>query len=314
MRYQKILPENQPKNTGKSYLPNQAMLDFITFAYSDKSFDGIVQFSKSDPRKKDFKLLGCAKCSQMVAYLQDMWMFPDYNYYISANIFARPGNSKENLLAINAIVIDIDNHSKEHTITEIGLGIEALLWRLQNDFFGLTDIPAPNRIVLTGRGLQLWWCVVPAYAKAFERNFADVEKHFEQQLEQFLSDFPIELEGFEIDKGASAKPAGFFRLPGSISPHTGRETEIICLHDTRLNLLVYRDQTLPANERAVRMKRTWSSCPSSSYTHSGTEQLTYYRLSVIERLRDIRSAPVGSEMRNNFCFLYYCFAKQLYGE
>lgn len=286
-------------------------LNFIRFVYQDTSFDGLISLGTKDI-DGNYKDIGPVPCTQIAQFTEEMVILPDHDYYISSNIFANEIRSKDTLLAINSIVIDIDCHSKDYSSGELAQRINALVWRLQNDCFDCGDLPSPHYIVLTGRGVQIWWCIVPAYAKSFTANFSDVEHYFVSKINDLIAEFPSELLAFSVDSAASSNAAGLFRLPGTINTHCQREVEAIFFPGQRLNLKDFRDQFLPAASKSARMRNT--SVYFRPYAQDVLKEVLLRRLDAIERLRSIRNAPVGDETRNNFCFLYYATAKPIYGD
>lgn len=297
------------KKIGRSI--SEQALDFVRFVYQDRSFDGMISLATKDA-DGTLKVVGPVPCSQIVSFVRGMAILPDHDYYISSNLFLNETRSKDTLLAINAIAIDIDCHSKDYSSSESTQRIDALVWRLQNDCFDCGDLPQPHYIVLTGRGVQIWWCVVPAYAKSFSANFSDVEHYFASKIDDLISEFPSELLGFSVDPVASANAAGLFRLPGTTNTHCQKEVETIFFPSQRLNLKDFRDQFLPVGSRSARMKNV--GIRFQPYTSDPTKGILVQRLAAIEKLRSIRNAPIGEERRNDYCFVYYVTAKAIYGD
>lgn len=286
-------------------------LNFISRVYQDTSFDGLISLGTKDS-DGNYKDIGPVPCTQITQFADEMTILSDHDYYISPNIFSNEIRSKDTLLAINAIVIDVDCHSKDCPSAELEQRIEALIWRLQNDCFDCGELPHPHYIVLTGRGIQLWWCVVPAHAKSFSGNFTDVEHYFASKIDNLISEFPDELLGFSVDPVASSNAAGLFRLPGTVNTHCQKDVEAIFFPGQRLNLKNFRDQFLPLSPRSS--KRGNAHIHFKPYTQNSLKAVLLKRLDAVERLRSLRNAPVGGETRNNFCLIYYAMAKPIYGD
>lgn len=297
------------RKTG-TFLDEEA-LNFIKVVFMNKTFDGLIAIATRDS-SGSFKTIGPVPCSQIEQFAERMIILPGHDYYLTPNIFSNEKRLEDTLLAINALVIDIDCHSAQYSPNELDQRIENLVWRLKNDCFDCGDLPYPNYIVLTGRGVQLWWCVVPAHAKSFSGNFADVERHFTSKLADLISQFPSELSCFSVDQAASSKTNGFFRFPGTVNTKCGKKVEVITFHDQRLNLADFRDEYLPISSKATRIKT--NSTHFRAHTPDALEGVLARRLAALEKLRDMRNAPVGDETRNNFCFLYYVTAKPIYGD
>ena len=297
------------RKTG-TFLDEEA-LNFIKVVFMDKTFDGLIAIATRDSLG-GFKTIGPVPCSQIEQFAERMTILPDHDYYLTPNIFSNEKRLEDTLLAINALVIDIDCHSAQYSPDKLSQRIETLVWRLRNDCFDCGDLPRPNHIVLTGRGVQLWWCVVPAHAKSFSGNFADVERHFASKLADLISQFPSELSDFSVDQAASSKANGFFRFPGTVNTKCGKKVEVVVFHNQRLNLRDFRDEHLPISAKATRIKT--DSALFRAHTSDALKDVLARRLAALEKLRDIRNAPVGDESRNNLCFLYYVTAKPIYGD
>lgn len=297
------------RKTG-TFLDEEA-LNFVKVVFKDKAFDGLISIATRNS-SGGFKTIGPVPCSQIEQFAERMTILPDHDYYLTPNIFSNEKRLSDTLLAINALVIDVDCHGKQYSPDELDQRIEALVWRLRNDCFDCGDLPHPNYIVLTGRGVQLWWCVVPAHAKSFSGNFVDVERHFSSKLADLISQFPSELSYFSVDQAASSKVNGFFRFPGTVNTKCGKQVEVISFHEQRLNLRIFRDEHLPISAKANRIKT--NSALFRAYTPNTLKDVLSRRLDALEKLRDMRDAPVGNEIRNNLCFLYYVMAKPIYGD
>lgn len=64
------------------------------------------------------------------------------------------------MFSYNAIVIDIDCHVNSITMQERERLIDNFIWRFNNDCVQCKDLDSPNYVVLTGRGVQLWWFLI----------------------------------------------------------------------------------------------------------------------------------------------------------
>lgn len=298
-----------PNHVDKDHLAGSQTIDFAKFVYSDTSFNGYVVLAIRTSR--NFTEIPVS-ITQLPAYVEKMSVYQNADYYISSNIFSTIKRSSDTLFALNAIVVDIDCHREKYSPNELSQRIKALIWRLLNDGFSDVDFPKPNFVVSTGRGVHLWWCTVPAYAKSFGQNFSDVNHHFASKIKEFLAEFPTELGCFTVDPVASSNAAGFFRLPGTVNTHCGKVAEPIFIHNQRLNLKDFRDQFLPMSTRCKRMGNP--NCRFHPPVKSDLVGMAVARLNAFEKLRDLRNAPVGNETRNNFCFLFFVTAKSIYGD
>lgn len=281
-------------------------LKFISDILGSTSFKGLICLAK----KNDSVLtpICFVRQDQLIEYLSHMEIYLDSSYYISAASFKQLQRSIETIFSYNAIVIDIDCHSDTYTDADRTELIDTFIWRLQNDCLACNDLPNPNYIVKTGRGVQIWWAVTPVFAPKFVKCFSDITNHFIATLQNLVDEFPSELSDLTIDRSASTNSVGLFRLPGSVNPLTHSRVEVIPISDTRLDMPSYRDKILPYSALPTK------SNPKRHAYASGLKTLVEKRIAAITKLRDMRSAPAGCELRNNFCLLYYALLKSIYDE
>lgn len=218
----------------------------------------------------------------------------------------------DTLFSLHNIVIDIDLHDERLLPQELEEKLEALVWRLENDCFTQADIPVPNYIVVTGRGVQLWWCLIPASTKQFSDDVSKISRFFAAVLKDFLAEFPSELMGFRVDKTASANLAGVYRLPGRVNPKCNREVEAIQLHSNKLDLKGFWARCLSASEIASSIQKSRNSFRSYGRT-TNFDHVAERRTEAICQLRDMRSAPLGEETRNDFCFAFFATLSPVIG-
>lgn len=282
-------------------------LDFFANMFQNSTFDGYINICIRNEHGV-FSNLGFVRINQLLEYIAKMCVYPSCDYYVSANSFCKPERLKENLFSFNNIVLDIDRHDGKYYPHKLSMLIEKLVWRLQNDCFTCENIPTPNYVVLTGRGIQLWWALVPSYAAAFNKNITDIRNHFISVIKCFLNEFESELGMFDVDNAASSKSEGLFRLPGSFNSKAGQQVETIHLNNSMLDPKEYRDRVLP-----ITVQKTSYSKRSCTYIPSDLQARIEHRIAAITHLRALRSAPAGSETRNNYCYVLYSLMKAIYG-
>lgn len=297
---------------GKGFLPNrnnqkhpvsQVTVDFVRDVYGGGTFNGLISLDMRDINGS-FRHIASVECSNLEQYVSLMAVYKKYHYYISANSFTTIRRGMDTLFSLHNIVIDIDLHDERLLPQELEEKLESLIWRLENDCFVQTDIPIPNYIVVTGRGVQLWWCLIPTSANQFSDDASKISRFFTAVLEDFLSEFPFELMGFRVDTTASANLAGVYRLPGSVNPKCNREVEAIQLHSNRLDLRGFWFRCLSTSETASSIQKNRNLF--RPYGRSANfENIAERRIEAICQLRDMRSAPVGEETRNDYCFAFF---------
>ena len=281
-------------------------LQFLKDFGKASDYNGYIQIAlKADTK---FKPICFVALRDLADYVSKMELYPSKNYYLTATSFFLMDRSYETMLSFNAIVIDIDCHVDSITMQERNRLIDDFIWRFKNDCVQCEDIVSPNYIVLTGRGVQLWWFITPVHAPQFQKCIIDVSTHFIGIVQNLLDEFPSELSGLEIDEAASKNPIGFFRMPGSTNTIVGKEVHVQHLSDNRLDPKSYRDEHLPFTPEA---KQPVSKKKCIATVQDQREWFKHL-LDAVEKIRDIRAAPIGSELRNNFIYLFFCLAKSIY--
>jgi hypothetical protein len=114
------------------------------------------------------------------------------------------GLGERNLARIHTLVADIDTHKVNPTPPL------SLLPEILKDLSEQTA-PLPHMAVLSGRGLHLYWLIEPSAREDREKEFwADVRvwKAAARKISWLL-------EKWGSDWGATTRPGGYFRVPGS---------------------------------------------------------------------------------------------------
>ena len=132
--------------------------------------------------------------------------FDKDNVCITLNTFYKTYRRIEYLRELNALFIDLDTYKTDFTK-------EQILMNLNENYFG-KNIPTPNFIIDSGRGLYLIWLIkkVPSMALPLWKA---VEEYFYRTLKEFGADIQA-LDATRI-----------LRIPGSINSKTHTEVKII---------------------------------------------------------------------------------------
>ncbi len=77
--------------------------------------------------------------------------------YVCPQAFSYGKRTGESLFALHNIVIDVDCHSTRYGKNLRDGKLDALEYLITHDAFSDYDLPLPNFIVHTGRGIQIWW-------------------------------------------------------------------------------------------------------------------------------------------------------------
>lgn len=202
----------------------------------------------------------------------------DHNYYITANAFrSRTKRNMDELFAMCNIVVDIDNHKASPNAQAVFNDAKVLAGLIETRFASFAEdraVPGPNSIVLTGRGIQLWWAFIPTVPK-FRDIFDILAMHYCNTLRDFLNCFPLEFGGFSIDVGPSKNKAGLFRMPGTINPKVGIRSEVKVLSEEIHDFVEERKKTIhiPAQFKTDAMladedlrTKKWAEAHGETYT------------------------------------------------
>jgi transposase-like protein len=131
------------------------------------------------------------------------------------------------------------------------------------------------------------------------------------------------LGALSIDRSASVRLAGLFRLPFTYNTKTGRRNSAHIRNHNRYDLRKMLDRYVPAeyNPHKSQKPRHWAAAEESSVVPvqeyvpladldaevlKGGKTAMARRVQQLVRLRALRNAPMGQEMRDRFCFTVYC--------
>ena len=291
---------------------NNSIDKWIDIHFGDTSFHGNVVLGQRKPNEPGVYNMSFRPISKIRPYVKKVLASPRRDYYITANTVTGVKRRKENLFGLQNIVIDIDCHD-DRPVGLIQTLLEAFILRSERDLWGTGVIPTPNSIVRTGRGVQLWWAIVPVYGgKGYDtsRYYHDkIKKNMIDHFVALLNEYPEELEGLNVDSGASGNPVGYFRLPHTYNTKAGCYGSLDILHSERY------DQRKLALLEAPEITETHSEASEDStiipMLETDRELLRGFHTTGVRRvmqlinLRNLRNNEVGSEMRDYFNFFVY---------
>lgn len=287
---------------------------------ADSAFDGRVVICY---RRKDnggiYNLMR-ADVSKLSEYVPEMHISRNVDYYLTANSVCGVRRVTEDVFGLHNIVIDIDCHAEAVSATEV---LSAFIWRCSRDLWTTDECPAPNSIVFSGRGIQLWWAIEPASAK-IQYWYKRMQSWLFEALQAVIDENPEQFEDLSIDRSASIKLAGLFRMPLTYNTKTGRKGTLQILREERYVLREMIETYVPAefnpNKKTGTDKRFWVSTETSDVPEQeyiplasrdaevlrGGSSAMAARVQQLIRLRAMRNASMGQEMRDRFCFTVYC--------
>lgn len=188
------------------------------------------------------------RTSEMETQIQSL-QCPYIDMYIGANRYTSTKTfAAKQLLGYNNIVIDLDIHNDYATTEEISKVLAVFLDVAFEEFFADCDNHTPNAIVYTGRGLQLWYTLVPIhpYCKTMYRGMAN---YLIDGIQSFIDDHKNALPNFsliKIDKAVSLRDSGLYRMPCSYNISAGTWGNAAVIHADQLNLPKEYDKLLHA--------------------------------------------------------------------
>ena len=227
------------------------------------------------------------------------------DYYVTANGLKKRGKRNEkNLFTLHNIVIDIDCHEYGISKKDRDNEIEKCEIYLQELFDNSLDLPAPNTIVKTGRGLQLWWAIKPLSAAKLKNIYKETAVYLCDQLDEKISK-QYYLNFLRVDRAASLKMAGYFRLPGTYNSKAKKWGDFAFLHEDRLDVVDFYFDKI-------------ASCKKNPIPFIGSKKyaLADYREHILYALLELRRKEgwVEDGYRDTFCFILFNTILEEYGE
>ena len=205
--------------------------------------------------------------------------FDKDNVYITLNTFYKTYRRIEYLRELNALFIDLDTY-------KTGFTKEQILMNLNENYFG-KNIPIPNLIIDSGRGLYLIWLIkkVPSMALPLWKA---AEDYFYKTLKEFGADRQA-LDATRI-----------LRIPGSINPKTHTEVKIIDNYDYLYELREIQNEYMPElSEKALKKRGR----PKNVLFVHRERSLYYARIQDLIKLCELREYNLKGH-RELVLFLY----------
>lgn len=205
--------------------------------------------------------------------------FDEDNEYITLNTFYKTYRRIECLKELNALFIDLDTY-------KTGFTKEQILMNLNENCFG-KNIPIPNLIIDSGRGLYLIWLIkkVPSMALPLWKA---IEEYFYKILKEFGADRQA-LDATRI-----------LRIPGSFNSKTHTEVKIIDNYDYLYELREIQNEYMPELSEKAPKRRGRPKKVSFIYRE---RSLYYTRLQDLIKLCELREYHLKGH-REFILFLY----------
>lgn len=270
----------------------------LDLAYGNSEYNSVVCLGYHNTGTDGIHTIGYIPVGEVKADKLKFNKFRDY--YITANTLKKRDRRAENLFSLKNIVIDIDCHDPEITNQEREELLEDFLWRMYRD----CDIPEPNIIHETGRGLQLWWCL-NEISGSLLFLYKQTAQKLMNRLNALKNEYEEDFAPLDIDS-ASKNAIGFFRLFGSYNSKTEAQGVVTIKRNTRydLNELLKGIEVIDEDPEITKPVAVVSGV-SGQYI-----ALNHKRADFIKWLIKSRKAPAGAETRDKLLFLFYNAAVQ----
>ena len=271
----------------------------VFIGYKKKGTSGIYDLSRRN-------------IDELETFISQMHISQNLDYYITANSFSGVERTTDDLFALHNIVIDVDCHGDDAEAPAPELA-QAFTWLCSRDLWTTGDVPEPNSIVMTGRGVQYWWAIDPISIK-LDWLYRRIVSWLLDSLEGVLDDNESRLRGLNIDRPTAKRLAGWFRLPLTYNTEGKRWGTLQIRKKERYShqelLDAIPEDYIPRKEEKEDKPKTQTEyVPFAAFDadvlQDGSTAMAR-RLYQMVRLRAMRNAAIGSETRDLFCFITYC--------
>lgn len=295
-------------------LPPSA-IDWFRVHYQPSNFDGRFRIGYRSNDTKEIYRLAMFPLSKLTEFLEEMHVSSKLDYYITPNSFSGVQRTSEGLFSLHNIVIDIDAHGADPDGPSYSSSMdlkEAFLRSFKRDVMAEGSFPSPNSVVMTGRGFQFWWAIVPMSCKCLSW-YKEIRSALISRIRVFLDEYR-EFKCFKVDGSASSNTVGYFRLPGTVNTKTL----------TTVTAEIWRREQHSTHDM-IDWAKNWEAymVAEASYEWPETDNFVskygstdvyflkdihtnaFFRLRQLTQLRLLRDNDVGEETRNNMCFIAY---------
>ena len=306
-----ILTAAPIKQRNHKYI-NMKINQWLDIHFGDTTFNGRVVIGHRKTHSNGIHTMSVRSLTELKPYIRLIHASERLDYYITANTVSGVNRLTTELFGLQNIVIDIDCHdnSHPHSIFEL---VQRFIWRSKRDLWDVNVIPAPNSIVRTGRGVQLWWAIKPCYGgKEYgvsRYHYDKIKNTFMDHLDVVLEEHSGELRGLSVDRGASSNPVGYFRLPCTFNTKAKCYGSLEILHSERYDqreLTLIEGPTIRPDSEVARKETTYVPMLETDRSILRNFQSTGVRRVIqLIKLRNLRNNDIGSETRDYFNFSVY---------
>ena len=208
------------KNSSNLAIRIDAAEKQLLFHHNPQNTSGWITLAKKDPDTNRFRQYHYQP-EELASALSE-WMGEDV--YYSQNTFYKPQRRIDTIRQLRSLYVDLD-------VYNLGLTPEWVLGKLEFETFG-QDLPEPNMVIFSGRGLVLIWNIDPIPYEAMPLWRA-VETFFVEQLKELGADTK------------ATDPARIFRLAGTINSKNNTLVQTEYRHDYRYDIHQLQYDYLP---------------------------------------------------------------------
>lgn len=248
--------------------------------FHHENADGWVTIAKKDSQTGRFKQYHYQP--EELAEALTQWLGEDV--YYSQNTFYKPQRRIDTIRQLRSLYVDLDVYTK-------GLKPDWVLQKLEYEVFG-QDLPDPNMVIFSGRGLVLIWNIVPVPYMAMPL-WKSIENYFVAKLKELGSD------------SKASDPTRIFRIAGSVNSKNNVTVKAEYRHTYRYELRQLQYDYLPElDPKKLTQKKPGRKTKVVHLFNIYTLHLN--RAKDIAKLVELRNGDCGGH-RETICFLYRYF-------
>lgn len=234
-------------------------------------------------------------------------LHPNHDYYITKNAFSGYKREYHQLFQFKNIVIDIDAHMplEGETMACRNNQVEKLYRYIINpEVREIYDLPCPNAVVFTGRGLQLWFCLEDASYK-LAPVYNGAKDYIEGIICEMLRNNKDVSEPFTLDCDCNKKYGGLVRIPCTSNTKAYRKSSVEILHDSPYDIIdLYRKGK--RNTAETKKKKTSGNKPCRKQKwHGSPDDIAMFRYEALSGIIKYRIKEGILIERDKFLFCAY---------
>lgn len=313
-----------------NFIDQEAMEFFDLCFPSDLAFyerDGVPRYGKvligyhrkernPETDSNGLYILSRPDMPELKDFVSQMHFSQKVDYYVMGNAVRGVDRLNSEIFSFHNFVIDIDCHdmSEENDLPLPWL-VDDVIWHLERDLWSTGKSPRPNVRNNSGRGAQLWLTINPLPAKQAWKYKAILTRLLDQ-IEDSLKEYKTTMKGVTVDRGASMKLCGWFRMPCTWNTKNGVKGSFEILNPVRYDHDQLYRKYVPKGYLKKRAKEgrhgtvvELSYAPLTAADREmilgGTSAMAL-RVTKLVQLREYRRKKgIKEKCRDNFCFAVF---------